>query len=201
MPMLGSVDLGAGGSPTLLFTAASTMAFNLRFCNRNITGCRIRAAIGVGGSPVAKDYIDYDLDVVANGILEDSLLVCSSGENVWVYSDTANVSVRAWSGIGAVNGILGSADLVAATPVLLYTNSSAIDMTCNIRFANRGVGDCGVSVAIGTGVSAVAKDYITYEATLRLRGILEDFGVVVGAGEKLWVTSNVSDVSVRAHAL
>lgn len=91
---LGSADL-AGGVDTLLFTAAALQPFNIRFANRNAAPVKIRVAIGAGAGPVAADYIDYDVTVLANGILEDSAVVASAGEKVWVRSDTANVSVRA----------------------------------------------------------------------------------------------------------
>lgn len=93
---LGSADLSAA-TDTLLFTAAATpQTFNIRFANRNATAVKIRVAIGTGASPAATDYVDYDVNIIANGILEDFGLVATSGEKIWVRSDTANVSVRAY---------------------------------------------------------------------------------------------------------
>ncbi len=93
---LGSADLAAA-TDTLLFTASVTpQTFNVRFTNRNGVPVKIRMAIGTGGAPAATDYVDYDgPPVPPNGILEDTGLVASSGEKIWVRSDTANVSVRA----------------------------------------------------------------------------------------------------------
>lgn len=92
---LGSADLVAA-TDTLLFTAGVTpQTFNVRFANRNTAAVKVRVAIGTGANPAATDYVDYDVTVPANGILEDTGLVCSSGEKVWVRSDAANVSVRA----------------------------------------------------------------------------------------------------------
>jgi len=93
---IGSADLLAA-TYTLLFTADATpQTFNIRFANRNqTTAVKVRVAIGSGDSPSPADYVDYDVMVLANGILEDTGLVASSGEKVWVWSDTANVSVRA----------------------------------------------------------------------------------------------------------
>lgn len=92
---LGSADLAAT-TDTLLFTAGVTpQTFNVRFANRNGSTVKIRVAIGAGGAPATTDYVDYDVSVPANGILEDVGLVASSGEKIWVRSDTANVSVRA----------------------------------------------------------------------------------------------------------
>lgn len=91
---LGSVDLTAGVD-TLLFTAAVAQIFNIRFSNRNATAVKVRLAIGTGGTPAAADYLDFDVQIGGNQILEDTGLVCSIGEKVWARSDTANVSVRA----------------------------------------------------------------------------------------------------------
>lgn len=93
--LLGKADLAAN-TDTLLFTAAaSPQTFNVRFANRTNADVKIRVAIGTGGAPAAADYVDYDIKLLASGILEDTGLVASSGEKVWVRSDTANVSVRA----------------------------------------------------------------------------------------------------------
>lgn len=91
---LGSADLPAA-TDTLLFTATASQTFNVRFANRNASAVKIRVAIGTGANPAMTDYVDYDVSIPANGILEDTGLVCSSGEKVWARSDTANVTVRA----------------------------------------------------------------------------------------------------------
>lgn len=93
--LLGKADLAAA-TDTLLFTAGVTpQTFNVRFANRNATPVKVRVAIGTGASPAVADYVDYDVSILGNGILEDTGLVASSGEKVWVRSNTANVSVRA----------------------------------------------------------------------------------------------------------
>lgn len=93
---LGAADL-AVAIDTLLFTAAASKVTtaNVRFANRNASPVKVRLAIGVGASPANTDYIDYDVTVIANGIMEDTGLVMTAGEKMWVRSDTANVSVRA----------------------------------------------------------------------------------------------------------
>lgn len=92
---LGAADLGAAVD-TLLYTvpASTVTTLNIRASNRNPSAIKVRIAIGTGGAPAAADYIDYDVAVAANGILEDTGIVCSAGEKVWVRSDLANVSVR-----------------------------------------------------------------------------------------------------------
>ena len=93
---LGAADLPAGGAETLLYTvpALTLGTVNVRFANRNAASSAVRLAIGSGASPAAADYLSYDQLLPANGILEDTGIVCSAGEKVWARSSVANVSVR-----------------------------------------------------------------------------------------------------------
>lgn len=195
MILLGSYDLSAGVAQ-LVGGAALTDStqLNVRFCNRNVDNVAVQLAIGTGGSAVAKDYLDYNTSVYR--ALEDTGIVCSAGEKIWVQSDTANTSVRIF-GFPVSGGFLGSADLVAATPTLIFTATQ--DVTVNIRFCNRNIVDANVGVALGTGGSAVAKDWVSYNVPLRANGFVEELGIVVLSGEKLWVQSDLNNVSARAH--
>lgn len=97
--LLGSADLVAN-VVTLLFTAAgaagTAQVFNLRLANRDGFQTRVRVAIGVGGAPAAKDWINYGGMVPDNGILEETGIVASPGENVWVLSERNLMSARAF---------------------------------------------------------------------------------------------------------
>lgn len=92
---LGSADLVAG-TDTLIYTvpALKTATINIRASNRNPAMTAVRVAIGTGASPANADYIDYEAAVPGYGILEETAVVCSAGEKVWVRSTLANVSVR-----------------------------------------------------------------------------------------------------------
>ena len=92
---LGSANLAAGADTLVYTVPASTVAtVNVRVANRNAAAAKIRVAIGTGENPTAADYIDYDISLAANGILEDTGLVCSAGEKVWVTSNVSNVTAR-----------------------------------------------------------------------------------------------------------
>lgn len=195
MILLGSYDLSAGVAQ-LVGGAALTAStqLNVRFCNRNADNVAVQLAIGTGSSPANADYLDYNTSVYR--ALEDTGIVCSAGEKIWVQSDTANTSVRVF-GFPVAGGFLGSSDLVAATPTLIFTATQ--DVTVNIRFCNRNIVDANVGVALGTGGSAVAKDWVSYNVPLRANGFVEELGIVVLSGEKLWVQSDLNNVSARAH--
>ena len=93
---LGSANLAAGADTLVYTDPASTVAtVNIRVANCNAAAAaKIRVAIGTGANPAAADYIDYDISLPANWILEDTGFVCSAGEKVWVTSDVANVTAR-----------------------------------------------------------------------------------------------------------
>ena len=93
--VLGIADLNAG-SETLLFQVDVTpQVFNIRFANRNAAPAKVRVAISFDDPPGLDSYVDYDVTVEANGILEDTGLVASNGERVFVTSNVSGVSVRA----------------------------------------------------------------------------------------------------------
>lgn len=92
--ILGSADLPAA-IDIMLFTVGATQTFNVRFANRTGTPAKVRVCIGSGDVPALKDWVTPDVTCLGNGIVEDTGLVCSSGEKVWVRADAAGVSVRA----------------------------------------------------------------------------------------------------------
>lgn len=97
------------------------------------------------------------------------------------------------------SGKLGAADLAANTDTLLYTVPESTRATVNIRVANRNGASAKIRVAIGSGASPSAADYMDYDISVQGNGILEDTGIVCSAGEKVWVRSDVSNVTARVH--
>ena len=92
---LGKADLVAA-TATLLYTvpAGVTATINVRFANRTATGIAVRIAIGTGAAPALADYMSYDIGLPANGVVEDTGIVCSAGDKVWAVAAVAGVSVR-----------------------------------------------------------------------------------------------------------
>ena len=95
------------------------------------------------------------------------------------------------------SGLLGKQLLSANVSTLLFTSAST-PQTFNLRFCNQSSTPAKVRVAIGTGASAAAADYITYDTTLLPNGFLEETGIVCETNEKVWVTSSLANVSARA---
>lgn len=102
------------------------------------------------------------------------------------------------------SGVLGKALLTLNTSTLLFTvstNPTTQPQTFNLRFCNQSTTDGKVRVAIGTGANETTADFITYDTALLANGFLEEIGIVAAHGEKVWVTANIANVSVRAFGM
>lgn len=96
------------------------------------------------------------------------------------------------------SGKLGSADLAAATDTVLYTCPAGQVATVTVALVAR---SSAATVRVSAGPAAVpaAADYLEYDATLPVSGVLERTGIVLRAAEKLVVRASVAGVSVRVH--
>lgn len=93
--LLGKASLAANVDTDLCTVTAGTVAtVNVNFCNATNADIAVRLAVR-NGALGAADYIEYDANVPANGVLERSALVLSSGEIVVARAAAAGVSVRA----------------------------------------------------------------------------------------------------------
>ena len=99
------------------------------------------------------------------------------------------------------SGKLGSADLPAGGADTLLFTAGVTPQTFNVRFANRNGIAVKIRVAIGTGASPAAADYVDYDVSIPAYAILEDTGLVASSGEKVWARSDTANVSVRAHGM
>lgn len=97
------------------------------------------------------------------------------------------------------SGRLGAADLTADTDTLLYTVPAGKIATVNIRVTNRNAISAAITLAIGPGQTPAAADYIEYQAPLDGHLPLEDTGLILSAGEKVWARASLASVSVRVH--
>ena len=97
-------------------------------------------------------------------------------------------------------GKIGSADLAAGVDTQLGVALTE-DMVVNVRMVNRGAASVKVRLAIGTGASPSAGDYFEYDTIVIPNGILENSGLALSAGEKIWCRTDIATVSARAHGL
>jgi len=97
-----------------------------------------------------------------------------------------------------MSGILGKADLEAATNTDIYTVSSDTFATANINLCNRTDSAITARIAIRSGALDDA-DYLEYDTSIPAHGVLERSGIVLSAGETIVAYASAVGVSVRVH--
>ena len=101
--ILGQSAPSATTNTTVYTVPSATIAsFNINICNRSSsTSAIVRIAISANGTPGNSEYIEYDVLVLPNSVLERTGLVANATKNVVVYSDVANISVSVYGYEGA----------------------------------------------------------------------------------------------------
>lgn len=94
---LGAADLSAAANTSLYTVPADTFAVvTVSICNRS-TGTRsIRIAIASAATPTDAEYIEFDADVLANGVLERSGIVMDATKILVVRSNSTDVTAVAY---------------------------------------------------------------------------------------------------------
>lgn len=104
------------------------------------------------------------------------------------------------------SGLLGKAVLIAEIPTVVYVVPANVEfVTLNISAVNTSttLGDvASVKVAVSSLTTPNREDYIEYGILLSSNGgVLERTGVICSPGEKIVVTSSVSNVAIRVHGI
>ncbi|WP_295855185.1 hypothetical protein [uncultured Xylophilus sp.] len=99
------------------------------------------------------------------------------------------------------SGKLGAALLAAAADTLLCTGEPDKVTTLTVSLCNVGGATAKVRLAVGTGAAPAAADYLEYDPPINPGSPpLERTGIVISAGEKVWVRSDVAaTIAARAH--
>lgn len=94
---LGIADLAAVTNTTLYTvpTGYFTVA-TVSVCNRSNQIMAIRIAVSSTATPTASEWIEFDCEIYPKGVLERTGLVIGAGQNIVLYSSTANVSAVAF---------------------------------------------------------------------------------------------------------
>ncbi len=93
------------------------------------------------------------------------------------------------------------ANLVAGVAAILYLVPLNSSFTGNIRILNRNNTPVKITVAICTDDNPTLSDYIEYECLLPPNEPLEDTALILTEGERFYVFSDTSGVSVRVHGI
>ena len=90
---LGAADLAAATLTTLYTCPSSTFTvLTVSICNRGTTPANIRVAISTSATPADSEWLEYDVEIVAKGVLERTGLVLDAGKLLVVRSSAINVS-------------------------------------------------------------------------------------------------------------
>lgn len=93
---LGTADVSATTNTTIYTCPADTFAVaTVSICNRGATSATVRLALASSGTPSAAEYLEYDTELVAKGVLERTGIVLDAGKNLVVYSNSASVTAIA----------------------------------------------------------------------------------------------------------
>ena len=91
--ILGTADLAAATDTTLYTVPADHFSVvTVNICNRSSSAATVRIEVSSSGTPNDADYIEYDSQISANGVLERTGIVLDASKVVVVRSNAINVS-------------------------------------------------------------------------------------------------------------
>jgi hypothetical protein len=90
---LGIADLAAATNTTLYTVPADTFSVvTVSVCNRSASNITVRLAISATATPADGEFVEYDVNILPNGVLERTGLVLDAGKNIVIRSSAINVS-------------------------------------------------------------------------------------------------------------
>jgi hypothetical protein len=91
---LAAVDIAAGTYTQIYEAPSNTFAVvTVSVCNRGGTASAIRLTVSDAFPPGAPDYIEFDTNLAANGVLERTGVVLAAGQKISARSSSASVSI------------------------------------------------------------------------------------------------------------
>lgn len=99
------------------------------------------------------------------------------------------------------NGILGTADLLAAADTTIYTVPVDTFAVVTISMCNRGGSSAGIRIAISDADTPTADEYLEFDAEILSSGVLERTGIVIQAGKKVVVRSDSVAVTAQVYGI
>jgi len=90
---LGVQDLAATTDTTLYTCPADTFSVvTVSVCNRGTSVAQVRLALSTSGTPNAADYLEFDVDLPAKGVLERTGIVMDASKVLVVRSSATSVN-------------------------------------------------------------------------------------------------------------
>ena len=98
-------------------------------------------------------------------------------------------------------GILGTADLAAATLTTVYTVPDDTFCVASISVVNRGNTSIGIRLAVAALDTPNDGEWLEYDTTLDAKSVLERTGMVLEAGKKIVVRSTAINTNAVAFGI
>lgn len=94
---LGAQDLTTINNTTVYTVPSNTFAVvTLSLCNRGNTAVALRVAVAATATPTNAEWIEYDVEIQAKGVLERTGIVMDAGKLLVVRSSQPNISAVAY---------------------------------------------------------------------------------------------------------
>lgn len=94
---LGASDLASATNTTVYTVPTDNYAVvTLSVCNRSNQAVGIQVAVAAADTPTGAEYIEWEAEVLAHGVLERSGILMDAGKKLVVRSSSANVSAVAF---------------------------------------------------------------------------------------------------------
>jgi len=92
--ILGAEDLAATTN-TVVYTVPNETfgVVTINIANRNAQARNIRIAVAAADTPQNAEWIEYDSELLGNGVIERSGVVLDAGKRVVAYADSTEVNV------------------------------------------------------------------------------------------------------------
>lgn len=95
--ILGKSNVPATTLTTLYTVPADTFSVvTINICNRSTAPRVVRLALSAGATPDPEEYVEYDVEILANGVLERTGVVLDATKNIVVYADSLGCSAMVY---------------------------------------------------------------------------------------------------------
>ena len=134
--ILGSANLLNGPSQAIYVNNRSAAAVvNVNFCNRNPTStARVRLAVSDTQTPGLTEWVEYDVELLPNTVLERTGIWVNSTQYVVARADVPNVSVMTWGVTKGSVVSVSSLTVPVAGTVTWSTGTSLLPAPSNVTY-------------------------------------------------------------------